>query len=76
MAILGEAFKADLQNLTENLGVVVGASSTVLGIKTAIQAMPNFEKEVDYIKELLETLRTARLEVESWLAEERRWAAE
>ncbi|KAF8789931.1 hypothetical protein HNY73_005027 [Argiope bruennichi] len=60
MAFLGKALKADLQKLAENLGVVVGASSTVCLIKTAIQAMPNFEKEVDYIKELLETLRTAR----------------
>ncbi|CAL1262712.1 unnamed protein product [Larinioides sclopetarius] len=64
MAFWGRALKADLQNLADCLGVEVGASATVLEIKKAIQAMPSYEEEAEYIKELLETLKTTRLEEE------------
>ncbi|CAL1301521.1 unnamed protein product [Larinioides sclopetarius] len=64
MAFWGRALKADLQNLADCLGVEVGASATVLEIKKAIQAMPSYEEEAEYIKELLEKLKTTRLEEE------------
>ncbi|GBL86210.1 hypothetical protein AVEN_114317-1, partial [Araneus ventricosus] len=64
MAFWGKALKADLQKLAENLGVKVGASATIIEIKKAIQAIPNYDEEVDYIKELLETLKATRIEEE------------
>ncbi|GBL73341.1 hypothetical protein AVEN_159370-1 [Araneus ventricosus] len=48
----------------ENLGVEIWASATIIEIKKAIQAIPNYDEEVDYIKELLETLKAKRLEEE------------
>ncbi|GBM32422.1 hypothetical protein AVEN_239811-1 [Araneus ventricosus] len=64
MAFWGKALKADLQKLEENLGVEIGASATIIEIKKAIQAIPNYDEEVDYIKELLETLKATRIEEE------------
>ncbi|GBN99320.1 hypothetical protein AVEN_212758-1 [Araneus ventricosus] len=57
MAFWGKALKADLQKLAKNLWVEVEASATVIEIKKTIQAIPNYDEEVDYIKELLETLK-------------------
>ncbi|CAL1300124.1 unnamed protein product [Larinioides sclopetarius] len=76
MAFWGRALKADLQNLADCLGVEVGASATVLEIKKVIQAMPSYEEEVEYIKELLETLKTTRLEEERKKREEKQIAEE
>ncbi|GBN94901.1 hypothetical protein AVEN_218575-1 [Araneus ventricosus] len=64
MAFFGKALKADLQKLAESLGIEVGASTTVNEIKRPSQAILNYDEEVDYIKELLETLKATQLEEE------------
>ncbi|GBM73757.1 hypothetical protein AVEN_552-1 [Araneus ventricosus] len=78
MAFWGKASKPDLQKLAENLGVEIGASAAIIEIKMAIQAIPNYVEEVNYIKELLETLKAKRLEEEKKKLEreEKRIAAE
>ncbi|GBM63430.1 hypothetical protein AVEN_120556-1 [Araneus ventricosus] len=64
MAFWGKALKGDLQKLAENLGIEVGVSATIIEIKKTIQAIPNYDEEVDYIKDLLETLKATCLEEE------------
>ncbi|GBM89328.1 hypothetical protein AVEN_120899-1 [Araneus ventricosus] len=78
MAFWGNALKADLQKLADNFGVEIGASATIIEIKKAIQAIPNYDEEVEYIRELLETLKAKRLEEEKKKLEreEKRIAAE
>ncbi|GBM19388.1 hypothetical protein AVEN_196017-1 [Araneus ventricosus] len=48
MAFWGKTLKADLQRLAKNLGVEIRASATIIEIKKTIQAIPNYDEEVNF----------------------------